>query len=71
MHQENYDATRNVSFKSAKAKGFGLGAFLGAITVTILSGGAAAPAVIAGYSAFTGAAAAAIGHAIDETKDKE
>lgn len=69
VHQETPETAGSVSFKSATAKCFGLGAFLGAVTVTLLSGGAAAPAVIAAYSALTGTASATIGHAIDKTKD--
>ena len=70
-HQESPESAGSIAFKSAKVKGFGIGALLGAITVTLLSGGAAAPAVIAGYSLFTGTAAGALGHAVDKTKNDD
>ena len=48
----------SVAFKAHEtAKGFGIGALLGLGAVTILSGGAAAPLVMAAYAATTGVAA--------------
>ena len=52
------------------AKGFGIGALLGLGAVTILSGGAAAPLVMAAYAATTGVAGGMLGKAVEDTNPK-
>lgn len=53
------------------AKGFGIGALLGLGAVTILSGGAAAPLVMAAYAATTGVAGGMLGKAVEDTNKKD
>lgn len=62
----------SVAFKAHEtAKGFGIGALLGLGAVTILSGGAAAPLVMAAYAATTGVAGGMLGKAVEDTNKKD
>jgi hypothetical protein len=58
-----------VSFKSAKLKGAGLGALLGMGALALISGGAAAPVAYAVYAAIHGSIGAGVGDFIDKNKD--
>ena len=62
----------SVAFKAHEtAKGLGIGALLGLGAVTILSGGAAAPLVMAAYAATTGVAGGMLGKAVEDTNKKD